>query len=213
MHPFIRFLLTGSILLCLSGCTREVQVGPATVFMYALWVPAAVIVAGIGGTIWGVMIRRSIARERQMLEALPDLARGAASMTSSTGQRMAHRVQNLRYSLLGWWLLVFGPSFAVFYGPTLYAEKILVNQERFTIRSGLWLSPRAESAVFSALSGMELGAEFDSGNRERKREHLTVYYKKGEIRQFDVSDLMRHGALDRILEVAKGQQIPVTDNR
>jgi len=201
-------LLSG-LALCLSGCTKEVQVGPATVFAYAFWVPLAIIAAGAAGTVWGFLIRRNIAREKQQRELLPDLACGS----STVFQKAKERFVDFRYSLFAWWLLVAGPNVALIYGPSFFIDKVFVSNDRFSVQWGLWMLPHREVEVFSALSKIELTREQDPTNSKRTKDFLVVHYEKGGTNRFAVGDLLQRGALERIIEVAQSQNVPVADNR
>lgn len=201
--------LVSGLALCLSGCTKEVQVGPATVFAYAFWVPLAIIAAGAAGAVWGFRIRRNIAREKQQRELLPDLARES----STVFQKANERFQDFRGSFVAWWLLVAGPIVALIYGPSFFVDKVFVSNDRFSIQRGLWMLPHSDVEVFNALSKIELIREFRRNNPERSTDYLVVHFKRGGTNRFAVGDLLQRGALERILEVAQSQNIPVADNR
>jgi hypothetical protein len=168
-----------AVALCLvlvASCTTETRQGDTTVFAFALWIPALVLLVGLLAFVIGLILRRRAAG----------------------------------YS---WPLMIMGLSACVILVPGLFLDGATINQDRFTLHTGLWFAPVAHEVHFKELTSIELTRETTrSGQGTNTTEYIVCNFKSGGSEKIPVGDLMRSGPTARTLQVARKQGIPVIDN-
>jgi hypothetical protein len=116
-----------------------------------------------------------------------------------------------RWGRFGWMLIILGPLACLFLAPSFFLDRITVNPQGFTLRTGFWFSPTVHDVKFRDLARIELATEETTGRRGRREKH---YYflcekKSGGVDKVPLGDLMRSGASHKIAEVAHKEGIPV----
>lgn len=121
----------------------------------------------------------------------------------------------LRWSKrLGIVLVVVGMASVVVIVPGLFIEKVAVSDSGFMVRTGFWFHPNSHDVSFADLARIEIKAEDRSTRHVRDIEHVLVCFdRSGGSVTVPVSDLMKRGAEERILEIARQHDIPVVEDR
>ncbi len=110
----------------------------------------------------------------------------------------------------GWGLMIVGPFVLLVLAPGLFLDKATVNQDRFTLRTGIWFAPSNYEVHFPDLAQIELVEEERTTRRGPKTSYfLLCHRKKGDSLKVHVGDLMKAGAADKILQTAKELGIPI----
>lgn len=113
---------------------------------------------------------------------------------------------------LGWGLVVVGPLLAVLVAPGVFMDKVTVSPERFRLETGLWFDRTIREARYADVVHMALTAEERVGRRGRSVSYtLECRTRSGGVVAVPVGDLMKRGGLDRIVEMARLQGVPVED--
>jgi hypothetical protein len=73
----------------------------------------------------------------------------------------------------GWALLVMGPVAAVFFAPSLFRDRAAVDDNLFTLRSGIWGLTAVHEVEIDDLKQIRIISEVSRGRRGSKR---TNYY-------------------------------------
>ncbi len=111
-----------------------------------------------------------------------------------------------------WVLIIGGPLASLFFAPSLWSDKVTIDKEHFTQRTGAWFMPKFQDVRFADLTSIDLISE----SRRTRRGRSTSYYmlchrKGGEDAKIPVNDLMKQGAAESILAQALNQGIQVND--
>ena len=112
---------------------------------------------------------------------------------------------------LGWILIALGPISTLIMAPNMFMDRVTVNNEGFTLRTGFWFYPTAHSVSFKDVKMLALSAEERRGRRGRKSTsyYLICHHKSGDIEKVPVGTLMQEGAIQRIIATANGQKIEI----
>ena len=118
----------------------------------------------------------------------------------------------LRENRYGWVLMIGGPIAALFFAPSLWSDKVTLNHDHFTQRTGLWFAPKFQDIRFADLTSIDLTAE----TRRTRRGRSTSYYmlchcKSGEDAKIPINDLMKRKAAASILAEAAAHGITIND--
>ncbi len=102
----------------------------------------------------------------------------------------------------GWTLLVLGPVMAVIVGPGMLKDHLIVDDDHFELETGFWFMPTKHSIRFDEIRSIEIKEEPNG-----KSTKVTMYCRKNnnEMVAVPVGDLMKQGALDRIVQRAKSK--------
>ena len=113
----------------------------------------------------------------------------------------------------GWGLMIGGLLAVAIFAPTMFSDKATVSPELFTLRTGFFFAPTRHEVRFADVARMDLTKEVKPGRRGRKDTsyYLNFHLKAGESRKVPIGDLMKNGALERVLVIAATQNIPVAD--
>jgi len=137
---------------------------------------------------------------------LPTLVMAAGALSFGIGVL-------LRENRIGWVLIIVGPIAAIFFGPSLWNDKVTLNRERFTQRTGLWFAPKVHDVAFADITSIDLTSE----SRRTRRGRSTSYYmvchcRTGQDATVSINDLMKQGAAAKILDVASSYGIAINDH-
>jgi hypothetical protein len=114
----------------------------------------------------------------------------------------------------GWVLLIGGPIATIFFAPSMFLDRVTVDDTGFSRRSGIFGMTAVQDVTFVDVSGMRLTSEEERGRRGRK---VTKYYlycdrKSGEAVKFPVNNAVCEAALLQILRTAAAAGIRIDDN-
>jgi len=120
----------------------------------------------------------------------------------------------LRQNRFGWVLMIGGPIAAIFFAPSLWNDKVTLDHQHFTQRTGLWFAPRFQDVAFADLASIDLTSETRRTRRGRSTSYYMVCHRKsGEVAKVSINDLMKQGAFQKILAEASTYGIVVNDFR
>jgi hypothetical protein len=112
----------------------------------------------------------------------------------------------------GWTLLILGPVGLVIVAPGLLLDHVTVDDRHFSLRTGFWFAPTVHEVHFSNLTRIEIVGETQTTRGgQRTNYYLLCYRKSGGADKVPIGDLMKQGAVIRVLESAKAQGIPIAD--
>lgn len=95
--------------------------------------------------------------------------------------------------------------------PNLFADRVTVNPERFTLRTGFWFAPTVRDVPFRGLTEIAITAE-ERPTRQGTRTSYTLECKgSGPFQRVPVGDLMKNGGWKAIEAEALRQGVPVVD--
>lgn len=118
----------------------------------------------------------------------------------------------IRQNRYGWILIIGGPIAAIFFAPSLWSDKVTLDRDHFTQRTGLWFAPRFQEVAFTDISRIDLTAETRRTRRGRSTSLYMICHRKGgEDAKIPINDLMKRGAAARILATAADHGIQITD--
>lgn len=87
-----------------------------------------------------------------------------------------------------------------------------MDDQHFSLRTGLWFTPTVHDVPFEALSQIDIVSEKRTGRGgEREEYYLLCHRKTGGAEKVPVGDLMGQGAAAKILETAKRRGVPIVD--
>lgn len=118
-----------------------------------------------------------------------------------------------RHTRFGWAFLIGGPIAAFFFAPSMWSDRITLDHDHFTMRTGFWMMPTTHDVRFDDLHSIDQIAE----SRRTRRGRSTSYYlhchrKSGESSKVPINDLMKRGAYERILQEAIAHSVPINDH-
>lgn len=95
--------------------------------------------------------------------------------------------------LWGVCLAVGGPIAAVVVAPTMYLDRVVVNDESFSSRHGFWWDPTVEQIRYEDLTGVQYVVKESIGRRGRKNYsyYFDCSFKKANQKRVPLGDLMR----------------------
>jgi hypothetical protein len=115
---------------------------------------------------------------------------------------------------LGWALIIGGPVATFLFAPGLYADKVTISNERFTMRTGFWFAPTVHEVQLGEVSHIELTSEKRVGRRGTTTNYyMQCHRRAGNMERVPINDLMKNGPLDKVLHVVNGRGIQIVDRR
>ena len=118
----------------------------------------------------------------------------------------------LRENRYGWVLMIGGPIAAIFFAPSLWSDKVTLDHQHFTQRTGIWFMPRFQDVRFDDLASIDLTAETRRTRRGRSTSYYMVCHRKaGEDAKIPINDLMKGGAAKKIIAEAAHHGITIND--
>lgn len=160
------------IVVLAAGCYNRVVQGDETVYSFAGWVGALVILGGLVAFPVGLLI----------------------------SQR----------SWRGYIIVVGGPLIALLVGPSMYTDRVKVDEQHFECRYGFWWSPSIFNIRFDDLRHIEWETEVKTSRRggQEYNYFLLCVYKDGRRDKVAVGTLMRQ-AVEEILQRARERSVPI----
>ncbi len=120
--------------------------------------------------------------------------------------------RNLR--LWGVCLAIGGPLAAVVVAPTMYLDRVVVDQEGFYSRHGFWWSPTVHRIRYEELTQVQLAFEEQTTRRGKRYNYFfDCSFKSGKRERVPLGDIMRQ-ALPQIAEQFRqhGVQVQIPPN-
>lgn len=118
----------------------------------------------------------------------------------------------IRQNRYGWVLIIGGPIAAIFFAPSLWNDKVTLDQEHFTQRTGIWFMPQQHDIRFADLSGIDLISESRRTRRGRSTSlYMLCHRTTGEDAKIPINDLMKRGAAASILAEAAAHGVLIND--
>jgi hypothetical protein len=113
----------------------------------------------------------------------------------------------------GWGLLVIGPVVAIFFAPSLFRDRAVVDDATFSLRTGIWGLTAVHEVKFEDLKQVRLISEEVRGRRGSKR---TNYYllcerRDGTSAKVPANNKMAKAAAPHFLRRVSERGIPILD--
>ncbi len=118
-----------------------------------------------------------------------------------------------RSGRLGWGLMIAGPVAAFFFAPSLFRDRVVVANDGFHVRSGIWGLTAVHSVKFADLQRIRITSETSRTRRGGKR---TNYYfvcerKDGSVSKVPVSGTISEAASEQMLLHAIAYGVPIVN--
>ncbi len=111
-----------------------------------------------------------------------------------------------RAQVLGGLIMLFGIVFAVIFGPMLFYDRVVVNEERVEQTTGFWFSPTVKGFDLADLKKVIITTGRDL--KGRKIEIWMAEYNNGESVRLDPGDLWESNG-DQIVNFLRNLGVPV----
>lgn len=114
---------------------------------------------------------------------------------------------------IGWGLLIMGPLAAVFFAPSLLRDRAVVNDNKFSVRTGIWGLTAVHEVKLANLKQVRIISEQVRGRRGSKR---TNYYllcegSDGATSKVPVNNAVSEAAAPHFLKRVADLGIPILD--
>ena len=106
----------------------------------------------------------------------------------------------------GFALMVLSPIALIVVTPAMYSDRVVVDDQHFEARYGIWFSPNVQSVRFDDLREIHYMAT--RGNRGRIKYSLNCITKAGESRVVAAGDLVNN-TVPEILERARAKGVNI----
>jgi len=112
---------------------------------------------------------------------------------------------------LGWGLLIVGPLAAIFFAPSLFSERAVVDEEGYTSHGGIWGLTTSHEVRFDDLTLVRITSKEVRGRRgRRKTEYYIVCVRKdGTSEEVPVNNDVTEAATLYFIEKLVDREIPV----
>lgn len=112
----------------------------------------------------------------------------------------------------GAWVAVLLGILGLLFGPNMFFDKAVVDDEHFELRTGIMFSPTTFDIKWDNVTSINGTAEEKSGRRGRKTTsfYLNFALKSGGTEKVPVGDLMKHGAAKKVILMADKKGIPLS---
>lgn len=119
----------------------------------------------------------------------------------------------LRRQRYGWAMLVLGPLATLFFAPTLFLERVTLDDNTYTVRSGIWGMTASHQVDLSKLKYVAITTEENRGRRGRTTTstYLICNNQDGSVQKLSVNnDVTRAGAPHFLAKIA-ARGVPVAN--
>jgi hypothetical protein len=110
----------------------------------------------------------------------------------------------------GFVLMCMGPFLLILIAPAMYSDRVVVDDQHFEARYGMWFRPSEHSVRFEDLR--EIGVVGTRDRRGRTKYVLRCTAKNGETQVVQAGDLVRN-TLPEILARARAKGVQAVDER
>jgi hypothetical protein len=116
------------------------------------------------------------------------------------------------YGRWGWALIVIAPLVTIIFAPSMLIERTAVSPRGFSHRTGMWFASRFQEVAFAELNEIELTLEKEPARRRERFDLFLVCHRKtGGNEKVLVNDVMKEGALAKIIDAAANAGVTVID--
>lgn len=114
---------------------------------------------------------------------------------------------------VGWGLLVGGPLAALFFAPSMFLERVIVTENGFSSRGGIWGATVSHDVEFKEIRSVRLTSEQSTGRRGRKKTNYYMICEKsdGTSAKVALGNDVAEAAAVRILMILSERGIPIVD--
>lgn len=118
-----------------------------------------------------------------------------------------------RIPRLGWSLLIGGPLAAFGFAPSLFFEKVTLNDKTLHVQSGIWGMTAIHSVSLDDLKSVRLIVEHSTGRKGRKvqKYYLMCDLKSGGSSKIPVNNNVTEAAAPHFIQRVRERGIPVYD--
>lgn len=96
--------------------------------------------------------------------------------------------------------------------PSLALDRVTVNQDGFSMNTGIWFMPNRHTIAFQDLAAIDITSKTRTSRRGSNRSfYLTCHYKNGQQVTLPVGTTMRPAAEKLILGLAEAHGIRIND--
>jgi len=113
----------------------------------------------------------------------------------------------------GWGLLFVAPIAAIFFAPSLFLDRAVVDDNTFSLRTGIWGLTAVHEVRFDDLKTVRIIAEETSGRNGSKRKNYYLICERidGSTSKVPVNNNVAQAAAPRFLEKIADRGIPIQD--
>ena len=167
---------------------------------------AAILLLGLGGCVKEDVNGSTITVTNELWVPLASLVGGIAAAPAG----WLLRKKSARF---GWGLLIMSPLVVFGIVPSLYLDRAVVDDDHFSLRTGIWGMTAVHDVKFADLNRIRLISEESTGRRGRKR---TDYYllcerKDGTTAKVPLGNKVAETAAPRLIERAQALNVPIVD--
>lgn len=114
---------------------------------------------------------------------------------------------------IGWGLLIAGPIAAIFFAPSLFRDRVVVDDSRFSVRTGIWGFTAVHEVKYDDLKQVRITFEETRGRRgsKRKNYYLVCERKDGSSAKVSVNNDVALAAAPAFLKKVSDRNIPIVD--
>lgn len=115
----------------------------------------------------------------------------------------------------GWTMVVLGPIAALFFAPSLYLDRAIVEEDAFSLRAGIWGLTAVHDVEFSELNQVRILSERKSGRRNRNKTstYLLCAGKDGKDRKIPITNRVSKAAFPHVIKNLEKRGVPIMDSR
>jgi hypothetical protein len=116
-------------------------------------------------------------------------------------------------SRLGWGLLIIGPIAAIFFAPSLFFDRAVIDESKFSVRTGIWGMTSVYEVKFDELVSVSIVSEEVRGRRGSKRTNYFLLCQRGSgiSEKIPVNNNVSEAAAPHFLKRVAERGIPVLD--
>jgi hypothetical protein len=119
----------------------------------------------------------------------------------------------LRGGRFGWVLMIGGVISTLGFAPSMFLDKVTVDDKHFTVRTGIWGLTNVHDVAYDNLTSVELTKEEKRGRRGRKSTsyYLLCHCKDGTSAKVPLNNQVCEAAAFDILTQIKDHNVPIGD--
>jgi hypothetical protein len=119
----------------------------------------------------------------------------------------------LRQNRFGWVMMIGGPIAAIGFAPSMFMERITVDDQHFTVRGGIWGMTNVHDIRFAELQMVNITKEVTTGRRGRKNVsyYLLCNNKNGTSAKVPVNNDIAEAAAAAILAQFDAHKVTIVN--
>jgi hypothetical protein len=111
----------------------------------------------------------------------------------------------------GWALLILGPIATLLIAPSMFGDRVVVDDEGFRVRVGIWSTTAVHDVKFDDLSMLKITAEVTRGRRKQTHLYFVCERKSGGAAKVPMNGELTKAAAHMIFERVHVRGIPIVD--